>query len=74
MERSESQDGLPFFSMKFASGGSSLEKVAYCAASRDGAVALMAKVACAVQYAHEQGKPPIAILKPGTFYWTAAAY
>ena len=54
-EVSESEDGLPFFSMKFASGGS-LQEVA--PALRDDprqCVALVAKVARAVQYAHAKG-------------------
>src|ERR1043166_4863575 len=54
-EVSESEDGLPYFSMKFAPGGSLL---AAAAAFRDEprrAVALMAKVARAVQYAHSRG-------------------
>jgi serine/threonine-protein kinase len=54
-EVSESKDGLPFFSMKFATGGS-LQKVgpALRAESRK-CVQLMAKVARAVEYAHGQG-------------------
>ncbi|MFZ0918081.1 MAG: protein kinase, partial [Candidatus Udaeobacter sp.] len=49
------EDGLPFFSMKYAAGGS-LQKAG--AALRDEpreCVRLMAKVAHAVQYAHEHG-------------------
>src|SRR5215475_1401976 len=51
-EVSESEDGLPFFSMKFATGGS-LQKVgpALRAEPRK-CVQLMAKVARAVEYAH----------------------
>ena len=48
-------DGLPFFSMKFATGGSLLE---FKPALRDDSrliVALMTKVARAVAHAHEQG-------------------
>ena len=48
-------DGLPFFSMKFAIGGSLLE---FKPALRDDprrSVALMAKIARAVAYAHENG-------------------
>src|SRR6266705_1838470 len=54
-EVSESEDGLPFFSMKFATGGS-LQKVgpALRANSRQ-CVQLMAKVARAVEYAHGHG-------------------
>jgi len=54
-EVSESEDGLPFFSMKFAEKGSLHENVA---SLRDGprkCVQLMAKVACAVEYAHSRG-------------------
>ena len=54
-EVSESEDGLPFFSMKFAPGGT-LQQVA--AALRNDprqCVALVAKVARAVQYAHSRG-------------------
>jgi TolB-like protein/predicted Ser/Thr protein kinase len=54
-EVSESHDGLPFFSMKFASGGSLLEAAPALRSDPQRAVALMAKVARAVQYAHEQG-------------------
>src|SRR5215471_15056766 len=54
-EVSESEDGLPFFSMKYATGGS-LQKVG--PALRTDArqcVQFMAKVARAVEYAHGQG-------------------
>jgi TolB-like protein/tRNA A-37 threonylcarbamoyl transferase component Bud32 len=54
-EVSESDDGLPFFSMKFAGGGSLLEAAPALRSDPRRAVALMAKVARAVQYAHEQG-------------------
>lgn len=54
-EVSESEDGLPFFSMKFAPGGT-LQQVAPVLRNdpRQG-VALVAKVARAVQYAHGRG-------------------
>jgi serine/threonine protein kinase/Flp pilus assembly protein TadD len=54
-EVSESEDGLPFFSMKLATGGS-LQKVgpALRAEPRK-CVQLMAKVARAVEYAHGRG-------------------
>ena len=54
-EVSESEDGLPFFSMKFAPGGT-LQQVAPALRKdpRQG-VALVAKVARAVQYAHSKG-------------------
>ena len=54
-EVSESEDGLPFFSMKFAPGGS-LQQMA--PALRDDprqCVALVAKITRAVQYAHSKG-------------------
>src|SRR5438034_1450370 len=54
-EVSESHDGLPFFSMKFAGGGSLLEAAPILRSDPRRAVTLMAKVARAVQYAHEQG-------------------
>src|SRR5215211_9211126 len=54
-EVSQSEDGLPFFSMKFAGGGSLLEAAAILRREPRRAVALMAKVAHAVQYAHDQG-------------------
>src|SRR5262244_4227191 len=54
-EVSESHEGLPFFSMKFAAAGSLLEAAPALRSDPRRAVALMAKVARAVQYAHEQG-------------------
>src|SRR5512140_302621 len=54
-EVGESDEGLPFFSMKFAVGGSLLEAASALRSQPRRAVALMAKVARAVQYAHEQG-------------------
>src|SRR5512132_2176720 len=54
-EVSESHDGLPSFSMKFASGGSLLEAAPALRSEPRRAVALMTKVARALQYAHEQG-------------------
>ncbi len=54
-EVSESEEGLPFFSMKFAGGGSLLEAVPALRSEPRRAVALMAKVARALQYAHDQG-------------------
>src|SRR5215469_7500035 len=54
-EVSESHEGLPFFSMKFAGGGSLLEAAPGLRTDPRRAVALMIKVARAVQYAHEQG-------------------
>src|SRR5215475_8009520 len=54
-EVSESRDGLPFFSMKFAGGGSLLEAGPALRGESRRVVALMAKVTRAVQYAHEQG-------------------
>ena len=54
-EVSESEEGLPFFSMKFAGGGSLLEAAPALRTEPRRATALMAKVARAVQYAHDQG-------------------
>src|SRR5438477_11288007 len=54
-EVSESHDGLPFFSMKFAGGGSLLEAAPILRGDPRRAVTRVAKVARAVQYAHEQG-------------------
>jgi len=54
-EVSECDDGLPFFSMKFAGGGSLLEAAPALRSEPRRAVALMAKVVRGVQYAHAQG-------------------
>src|SRR5207244_8406355 len=54
-EVSEGEDGLPFFSMKFAPGGSLLDAGPALRDEPRRSVALMAKVARAVQYAHGQG-------------------
>jgi len=54
-EVGESEEGLPFFSMKFAGGGSLLEAAPALRSEPRRAVALLAKVARAVQYAHGQG-------------------
>src|SRR5207245_2499331 len=54
-EVSESEDGLPFFSMKFAEKGSLQENVACLRGQPRKCVELMAKVAHAVQYAHSRG-------------------
>jgi tetratricopeptide (TPR) repeat protein/TolB-like protein/tRNA A-37 threonylcarbamoyl transferase component Bud32 len=54
-EVSEGEDGLPYFSMKFAPGGSLLEAAPALREEPRRAVAVMAKVARAVQYAHMQG-------------------
>lgn len=54
-EVSESEDGLPFFSMKFAPGGT-LQQVAPVLRNEPRqCVALVAKIARAVQYAHSRG-------------------
>src|SRR5438876_1942708 len=54
-EVSESEDGLPFFSMKFATGGS-LHDAGSCLRKQPRAcVQLMAKVARATDYAHGRG-------------------
>jgi TolB-like protein/Tfp pilus assembly protein PilF/tRNA A-37 threonylcarbamoyl transferase component Bud32 len=54
-EVSECDDGVPFFSMKFAGGGSLLNATPALRSEPRRAVALMAKVARAVQHAHGQG-------------------
>src|SRR5213075_549411 len=54
-EVGESEDGLPFFSMKFAAGGSLLDAAPALRSEPRRSVALIAKVAHAVQYAHAQG-------------------
>ena len=54
-EVSESEDGLPFFSMKFAEKGSLHENVASLRGEPRTCVQLMAKVARAVEYAHSCG-------------------
>src|ERR1700686_2995756 len=54
-EVSESEDGRPFFSMKFAPGGT-LQQVAPALRNElRQCVALVAKIARAVQYAHSRG-------------------
>ncbi|HYJ03523.1 MAG TPA: protein kinase [Chthoniobacterales bacterium] len=54
-EVSESDDGLPFFSMKFAPGGNLQEVGRALRNDARQCVALVAKVARAVQYAHAKG-------------------
>src|ERR1051326_4404757 len=54
-EVSESEDGLPFFSMKFATGGTLQQTAAALRNDPRQCVALMAKVARAVQCAHSRG-------------------
>src|SRR5258705_8852737 len=54
-EVGEGEDGLPFFSMKFAPGGSLLDAGPALRDEPRRSVALTAKVARAVQYAHSQG-------------------
>jgi len=54
-EVSESEDGLPFFSMKFAPGGNLQEVGRALRNDPRQCVALVAKVARAVQYAHAKG-------------------
>src|SRR6266568_351496 len=54
-ELSEDENGLPFFSMKFAAGGSLLDAAPALRSEPRRSVALMAKVARAVQHAHAQG-------------------
>jgi serine/threonine protein kinase/tetratricopeptide (TPR) repeat protein len=54
-EVSETEHGLPFFSMKFATGGSLRDLAASLRHEPRECVRLMAKVARATQYAHRQG-------------------
>jgi serine/threonine-protein kinase len=54
-EVSECDNGLPFFSMKFAAGGSLRDIAPALRHEPRRTVALVAKLARAVQYAHEQG-------------------
>src|SRR6266516_2143738 len=54
-EVSESKDGLPFFSMKFATGGSLRDAAPSLRNEPRKCVQLMAKVARAVEYAHGRG-------------------
>ena len=54
-EVSESEDGLPFFSMKFAEKGSLHDNAASLRDEPRKCVQLMAKVALAVEYAHSRG-------------------
>src|SRR6266700_4219817 len=54
-EVSESEDGLPFFSMKFAEKGSLQENAPSLHNAPRKCVELMAKVARAVEYAHSRG-------------------
>jgi serine/threonine protein kinase/tetratricopeptide (TPR) repeat protein len=54
-EVSESEDGLPFFSMKFAPGGSLQEVGPALKNDPRHCVALVAKITRAVQYAHGKG-------------------
>ncbi len=54
-EVSESEDGLPFFSMKFAEKGSLRENAVSLRDEPRKCVQLMAKVAHAIEYAHSRG-------------------
>jgi serine/threonine protein kinase/cytochrome c-type biogenesis protein CcmH/NrfG len=54
-EVSEGEDGVPFFSMKFAPGGSLLDAASALRNEPRRSVELMTKVARAVQYAHGHG-------------------
>src|SRR5215211_7333421 len=54
-EVSECEEGLPFFSMKFAAGASLVDATAALRKEPRRSVALMAKVARAVHYAHSHG-------------------
>jgi serine/threonine protein kinase/Flp pilus assembly protein TadD len=54
-EVSESEDGLPFFSMKYATGGSLRAAIPVLHTKPNECVRLTAKVARAIAYAHEHG-------------------
>jgi len=54
-EIGETDDGLPFFTMKFAAGGNLLDAAPELRSEPRRAVAVIAKVARALQYAHSQG-------------------
>lgn len=54
-EVSQGEDGLPFFSMKYASGGSLADARSVLAGRTREVVALIAKVARAVEHAHGNG-------------------
>ncbi|HEY2680060.1 MAG TPA: serine/threonine-protein kinase, partial [Candidatus Udaeobacter sp.] len=54
-EVGQCEDELPFFSMKFAAGGSLVEAAPTLPGEPRRAAALMAKVARAIQYAHTRG-------------------
>src|SRR5947209_3397032 len=54
-EVGEGEDGLPFFSMKFAGGGNLLENRDNLRTDLRRAVTLMAKVGSALLYAHSRG-------------------
>src|SRR5258707_3474387 len=54
-EVGQGEDELPFFSMKFAAGGSLVEAAPTLPGEPRRAAALMAKVARAIQYAHTRG-------------------
>ncbi|HLW36782.1 MAG TPA: protein kinase, partial [Chthoniobacterales bacterium] len=54
-EVGETEDGLPYFSMKLATGGSLLESQVTLQEDSRRSIALMAKVSRAVQYAHAHG-------------------
>jgi len=54
-EIGETHEGLPFFSMKFAGGGSLLEAGPALRSDPRRVITLMAKVTRAVQYAHDHG-------------------
>src|SRR5438445_260754 len=54
-EVGQCEDGLPFFSMKFAAGGSLLENQATLRGYPRQAIILMGKVCRAVEYAHGRG-------------------
>jgi len=54
-EISESEEGLPFFSMKYAEGGSLRAAASALRAKPRECVRVIAKVACGIAYAHDKG-------------------
>ena len=54
-EIGESEDGLPFFSMKFATGGSLRAAAPALRSQPNECIRLLAKVARAIDYAHREG-------------------
>ena len=68
----ETADGFPYYTMKYASAGSLLQARGPLLQHPRQSVALMVKVARAVQFAHEKGVLH-RDLKPGTSFWITTA-